>query len=144
MSTLSLADLSKKMKDIDFAMMFTRSASGALAGRPMSNNGEVEYRGDSYFFSFDNAHTVGELERDSTVALSFAGSSGVLGRRPLFIAVEGEGELIRDKAAFAEHWTKGLDRWFENGVDTPGVILIKVHATRVHYWEGEEDGEIRL
>ena len=56
--------------------------------------------------------------------------------------MEGRAELIRDKAAFAAHWTKDLDRWFEQGVDTPGLVLIEVQATRVHYWDGEDEGEI--
>ena len=51
-------------------------------------------------------------------------------------------ELIRDKGAFAEHWSKDLDHWFEQGVDTPGLILIKVHAKRAHYWDGEDEGEV--
>ena len=144
MGTLTLAEVSKKMRDIDFAMLFTRAANGALAGRPMSNNGDVEYSGDSFFFTFEESHTVSDIENDATVALSFAGSKGLLGMRPLFISVEGKATLIRDKSAFAAHWTKDLDRWFKNGIDTPGVVLIKVKASRLHYWDGEEDGEIKL
>jgi general stress protein 26 len=144
MAQMSLAELSEKMKQIDFAMFFTHAANGALAGRPMSNNGDVEYRGDSYFFSFEQAHTIADIERNAAVALSFAGKSGLLGSRPLFISVEGAAELIRDKREFAAHWTPDLDEWFENGIDTPGVVLIRVHASRIHYWEGREEGEIRL
>jgi general stress protein 26 len=144
MAQMSLSDLSEKMQQIDFAMFFTRAANGALAGRPMSNNGDVEYRGDSFFFSFENAHTIADIERDAAVALSFAGKSGLLGSRPLFISVEGTAALIRDKKEFAAHWNKDLDQWFEQGIDTPGVVLIRVHASRIHYWEGREEGEIRV
>jgi general stress protein 26 len=52
--------------------------------------------------------------------------------------------LIRDKAAFQQHWTSDLDNWFENGVDTPGIVLIKVKATRATYWKGCEEGEVDL
>lgn len=140
--TMSLAEVSKKMRDIDFLMLFTRSESGAMAGRPMSNNADVEYDGDSYFFTFDNATTVADIERDPKVALSLAGAKGLLGKPGIFIAVEGIAELIRDKKSFAQHWAKGLDRWFEHGIETPGIVLIKVHAARIHYWEGEESQEI--
>ena len=142
--TLSLEKISKKMKDIDFSMLFTRDASGAIAGRPMSNNSDVEYNGDSYFFTSEDTKMVGDIKRDNTVALSLAGNKGLLGKPGLFIAVEGKAELIRDKAAFAAHWTSDLDRWFKEGVDTPGIVLIKVHADRLHYWEGEESGELRI
>lgn len=83
-----------------------------------------------------------DIQRDPKVSLSFQGSKGLLGSPPLFVSVEGTAELIRNKAEFEAHWTKDLDRWFVDGVDTPGVVLIKVHAERIHYWEGEDDGEL--
>lgn len=144
MSTMTMKDLSEKMRDIDFAMLFTRTEHGQLAGRPMSNNGDVDYDGDSYYFTYEAARTVSDIERDSTVGLSFQGSEGLLGGTPLFISVEGQAELIRDKAAFEEHWNEDLDYWFEDGIDTPGIVMIKVHATRIHYWEGKEEGEVPL
>jgi len=140
--TMTIQELSKKMQGIDFSMLFTRAANGALAGRPMSNNGEVEYDGDSYFFTSETSTMVQDIERDPTVALSLAGSKGLLGKPGLFIAVEGKADLIRDKASFSKHWAKDLDRWFDQGVNTPGIVLIKVHAERVHYWEGEDSGEV--
>jgi general stress protein 26 len=141
---MTLADLSKKMQAIDFCMLFTRVESGAMAGRPMSNNGDVEYDGDSYFFTFEDSTAVHDIEGDPTVALSFAGPKGLFGNPGLFIAVEGTADLIREKAKFSEHWTKNLDRWFANGIDTPGIVLIMVHAQRVHYWDGEDNGEVKL
>ena len=130
--SMSLPDLAEKMKDIDFSMLFTRTESGAMAGRPMSNNADVEYDGDSYFYTFEDSETVHDISRDPTVALSLVGPKSLLGKPGLFIAVEGKADLIRDKAVLSQHWTKSLDRWFEQGVDTPGVVLVKVHAKRVH------------
>lgn len=142
MADLTLKDLSEKMRGIDFTMLTTRTENGAMASRPMSNNGEVEYSGDSFFFSFDSARTIADIERDANVGMTLTGSKGLLGKPPIFIAVEGRGALIRDKAVFQEHWVADLERWFEQGVDTPGLILIKVHANRIHYWDGEDEGEI--
>ena len=68
----------------------------------------------------------------------------MLGMKPFFITVEGRAELIRDKAQFADHWTKDLDEWFKEGVDTPGLTMIKVSAQRLHYWDGYDKGEIAL
>jgi general stress protein 26 len=47
---MRLKFLSDNMKAIDFGMLSTRTEGGAFASRPMSNNGEVDYDGDSYFF----------------------------------------------------------------------------------------------
>lgn len=140
----TLPDLAEKMRDIDFAMLSTRAPNGAIGARPMSNNRQVDYDGDNYFFTTDDTQMVRDIESDRRVGLSFQGKSGMLGMRPLFIAIEGEASLIRDKARFAEHWTKDLDRWFKQGVDTPGLALIKVHGQRAHYWNGEDEGELIL
>ena len=141
MSQMTLADLSERMAAIDFAMLSTRAASGDIAARPMSNNGDVAYKGDSHFFTWEASHTVEDIRRDPKVGLSFVGGGE---QPPLFIAVEGQAELIQDKAAFREHWVPDLERWFGQGVDTPGLVLIKVRANRIHYWAGEDEGEVPL
>ena len=144
MADLSLDDSSEMMRDIDFTVLSTRTAEGAIAARPMSNNRQVDFDGDSFFFTLEETRTVDDINRDPKVGLGYQGKSGLLGAKPFFITVEGRGELIRDKAAFAEHWTKDLDRWFEKGIDTPGLLLLKVSAERLHYWDGTDEGELRL
>ena len=144
MADLKLADISEKMRDIDFAMLSTRTEGGAVAARPMSNNREVEFDGDSFFFTCDDTRTVSDIRRDPNVGLGYQAKCGMLGMKPFFITVEGRAELIQDKASFAEHWTKDLDAWFKDGIDTPGLTLIKVVAQRLHYWDGFDEGEIAL
>jgi general stress protein 26 len=144
MAEKSLAALAEKMKDIDFAILATRTEGGAIASRPMSNNREVAFDGDACFFTCEDTRMVADIAADPRVGLAYQGKSGMLGMRPFFLSVEGRAELIRDKARFADHWTRGLDRWFEQGMDTPGLVLLKVAAERVHYWDGEEEGEIRV
>lgn len=144
MAELKLNDISEKMRDIDFAVLSTRTEGGAVAGRPMSNNRQVDFDGDSYFFTLESTRTVGDIRRDPRVGLTYQSKSGVLGLRPFFITVEGRAELIQDKSRFSEHWTKDLDHWFEDGVDTPGLTLVKVEAQRLHYWDGYDEGEIPL
>jgi hypothetical protein len=29
-------------------------------------------------------------------------------------------------------------------VDTPGLTLVEVEARRIHYWDGEDQGEVGL
>jgi general stress protein 26 len=144
MAGLSLKDISEKMRDIDFAMLSTRTEGGAIAARPMSNNRQVEFDGDSYFFTLESTRTVGDIRREPRVGLGYQGKSGALGMKPFFITIEGRGELIDDKDRFAEHWTKDLDSWFREGIDTPGLLLVKVVAERLHYWDGYEEAEIKV
>jgi general stress protein 26 len=142
--TKTLAELAEIMKGIDFAMLSTHSDGGAIAGRPMSNNRQVDYDGDNWFFSNGDTRLIDELEANGQVGLGFHGKGGVLGMKPVFVHIEGRADLIRDKAAFREHWTPDLERWFPEGIDTPGLVLIKVHGERAHYWDGEEQGEFVL
>ena len=144
MADMDLKSISEKMRDIDFAILSTRTEGGEIAGRPMSNNREVDFDGDSFFFTLEETRTVDDIKRDPKVGLGYQGKSGLLGAKPFFITVEGRAELIRDKGAFAEHWTKDLDRWFEKGIDTPGLLLLKISAERLHYWDGTDEGELRL
>ncbi|HXH15923.1 MAG TPA: pyridoxamine 5'-phosphate oxidase family protein [Sphingomonas sp.] len=144
MSNLSLQDLSKKMAKLDFAMMTTRSSNGVLTSRPMSNNGDVEYAGDSYFFAYKASRKITELQADPHVSLTYTGAAGMLGGPPLFVTVEGAAVLIEDEQAFADHWTKDLDRYFPEGIDTPGVVMIRVHAASIRYWDGSDEGEITV
>jgi len=140
MADLSLHEISEKMRDMDFATLSTRTEGGAISGRPMSNNRQVEFDGDSFFFTCEDTRTVEDIRRDP----SYQGSSGALGMKPFFITSEGRAEIIHDKAQFAEHWTKDLDDWFKDGVDTPGLVLIKVVTERLHYWDGYDSGEVEV
>jgi len=143
----TLADISEAMKDIDFCMLVTRAEDGSLGGRPMSNNSEVEFEGTSWFFTCDHHRSVEDIQRDPSVGLSYQGKAGLLGivgKPGMFIQVQGEARLVRDKAKFAEHWRKSLDIWFKDGVDTPGLVMIEVEAKRIHYWSGMEEGEVKL
>jgi len=142
MADKTLHDLSKAMSDLDFCMLTT--GSGRLTSRPMSNNGDVEYDGDSWFYAYDDSAKIRDIEADPAVGLTFSEGKSLLGKPGIFIAIDGRAQLIRDKAQFEAHWTKSLDRWFPQGTGTPGMILIKVHAERIRYWDGEEEGELHL
>lgn len=144
MADRTLADIAGRLREIDFCMLSTRTAGGALAARPMSNNREVDYDGDSWFFADDDTRMVADIAADPSVGLAYQGKAGMLGLRPFFVAIEGGAELIRDKGRFAEHWTRGLERWWPEGVDTPGLVLVKVRGERLHYWDGEDEGELVL
>ena len=145
--TKTLSEISEDMKQIDFCTLTTHAPNGTIGARPMSNNREVDYDGDSWFFTYQDRQMVTDIERDPNVAMTYLGSAGlkgILGAPGQFIHVEGRASIIRDKARFEEHWDKSLERWFPQGTDTPGLTMIEVNATRIHYWDGEDEGEVTL
>ncbi len=138
MSDKTLPEIAKEMRHVDVAIMSTRTAGGAIAGRPMSNNKDVDFDGDSYYFTNAETQVVSDIEADPQVGL------GYQGKHNLYISVSGKADLIRDKAQFEDHWNRDLDKWFEDGIDTPGLTMIHVKAEKVEYWDGRDSGEISL
>lgn len=143
MAQMTLSEVAEKMRGIDIAMLSTITPGGEIATRPMSNNAEAPYDGISHFFATEQAGLVADITRHPKVGLSFQGRGGIVGQRPFLISVEGEAELIRNRGEFIAHWNEDLTRWFAKDVDTPGLVLVRVRATRIHYWDGDEyEGEL--
>jgi general stress protein 26 len=141
MESMTIQELSKKMKGIDLCMLTTVSGEGVPESRPMSNNGEVDYNGTSYFFTDENAKMVQELRVNNNVGLSFIHPK-IMGKT--FIAVSGEAELITEKSEMEKHWTKDLETWFDDGLDTEGIVMIEVRAKHIKCWEDNQTSEVTL
>jgi general stress protein 26 len=141
MRKMSLKDVSDVMKHVDICMMTTHG--NAMVSRPMSNNRDVDYDGDSYFFADGSADVVRELETAPDVNLAYVHDPALLGSST-YISVSGKGDLVRDRAEMQKHWTPDLEAWFKDGVDTPGLTMIHVKADSVKYWQGGEEGELKV
>ena len=138
MAEPQLSDISKMMRKLDICMMATTAPDGAITSRPMSNNGDVEYDGNSHFFTYEQAEVVEELKENDNINLSFTGKD------QLYISITGKAVLITDKKTLKKHWLDELNQWFEEGVNTPGITLIHVKAARIKFWHKEEEGEVKL
>ena len=142
---LTIQDISHEMKKIDVCMMTTRNSMDMLESRPMSNNRDVDYAGESYFFTLDSMQVVRDLKAHPQVCLVYENYHH-LSLRPhhMYICVSGEAQLIQDRATLQRHWKPELEKWFEQGLDTPGITLIQVNAKHLKYWDGYEMGEVTL
>jgi general stress protein 26 len=134
-STDNIAAIAELLRKLDICMLTTRAADGALHGRPMSNNGEVEYDGDSWFFAQDGTRKVVEIEADPGVELAFIDTPN-----GTWINVEGRASIVRgDDERKRDLWLPDLERWFPDGPEDPEVVLIKVEAAHIDAWAGEND-----
>ncbi len=130
-----LANVATLLKKLDICMLVTRAESGELHGRPMSNNGDVEYDGDSWFFAQDGSRKVVEIDADGRVELAFIDTPN-----GTWVNVEGEATVVRDDSERKRRlWQEDLGRWFQNGPDDPGVVLIKVSARHIDAWAGQDE-----
>ncbi len=121
-------DVAKAMGQIDFCMMQTVGPQG-VSTRPMSNNGEVEYDGDNWFFTSAGTAKVREIRQDARVQLVFVDTQAVN-----FISVWGQGEIVEDMELKKKLWRKELEEWFPEGPEDKDVLLIKVRASRIQSW----------
>ena len=122
--------LAELIKGIDFGMLTTYDADGRLYSRPMSHNGNVEFDGDVWFFTYANSHKVHEIETRPQVNVSFSSP-----KDQTYVSLAGRAELVRDKAKIQELWTPSLKAWFPDGVDTPDIALLKINAEKAEYWD---------
>ena len=53
-------------------------------------------------------------------------------------SVAGRAEIVHDRAKAEALWSPTLKAWFPDGVDTPGLTLLKVHADAAEHWDGPD------
>ena len=125
--------IAELIKDIDICMLVTR-ADGTVRGRPMSNNGKVEYDGDSWFFTYRETPKVREIEADPRVELAYVGTD-----KGAWVSIEGTAEVVEDEDRKRELWEDSLEAWFKDGPDDENLVLLKVRADRIHAWADEDE-----
>ena len=137
MSDRSLSQIAEKLKSIDVAMLVTKAGSeGAIAARPMSNNKDVsEKDGTTFHFSTDDGRIDDDLKNSNQCGATYTSGE-------FYCAVQGTGKLHRDRETLEKHWVKDLEKWFDDGLDTDGLVLIEVTPKRINWWEGREQGEL--
>ena len=94
-----LSKLREIVKAVDICMLTTVDERGDLHSRPMSNNRDVEFNGDLWFFTYGSSHKVDEVGRVPKVNASFADVDG-----QLYASLTGQAEVVRDRAKIEELW----------------------------------------
>lgn len=135
----AIPEIAERLKAIDTCMLATHGDDGELHARPMSNNGQVEWDGSSWFFAPADGRLVAEIRRDPTAVATYRAED-----RFAWVALSGRAELVDDVDAKRRNWLPELERWFPNGPDDPNVALIRVDATGAQWWTDGGDGAASL
>ncbi len=125
----NLKKLREMVQKMDIGMLTTREQDGTLRSRPMSTNGEIEFDGDLWFFTYGNSHKIEEIEREPQVNVSFASD------KYRYVSMSGTARLVRDKAKVEELWKPQLKAWFPKGTEEPDIALLQVSVTQAEYWD---------
>jgi len=128
-----LRRLREMVRDIDICMLTTIDERGDLHSRPMSTNGEVEFDGDLWFFTYAGSHMVNEVGHTPKVNASFSDPGG-----QRYVSMTGRGEVVRDRGKMEELWRPQLRAWFPKGLDEPDIALLKDRVERAEYWDSSQ------
>ena len=129
--------LREAMKQMDICFM-TTWIDQEVTSRPMSNNGQVEWDGDNWFFTNSDTRKIAQITANPRAILHFSNDSN-------WIVLHGQATLHRDdKALFEKHWVPDLEKWFEQGIETPGLTLIEVQAEIAELAGRVGDGRLSL
>ena len=127
--TEALARVKELVEDIDFTMLTTEDDNGQLVSRPMSTR-QMDDNGDIWFFTAEETKKVDEAEEHRHVGLSYLDAKG-----HRYVSIAGRAQVVQDEAKMKELYTTDLDIWFEDGLDTPGITLLRVSPTECEFWE---------
>ncbi|BDV30193.1 pyridoxamine 5'-phosphate oxidase family protein [Microbacterium terricola] len=124
----ALARVKELVEDIDFTMLTTHEG-GKLVSRPMSTR-QMDEAGDIWFFTAEDTRKVDDAKADRDVNLSYCDAKGMR-----YVSVAGQASVVHDDAKMKELYTPSLDIWFEDGLETPGIALLKVTPVETEFWE---------
>ncbi|MFG6492433.1 pyridoxamine 5'-phosphate oxidase family protein [Microbacterium sp. P03] len=125
----AIARVKDLVEDIDFTMLTTRDDAGNLVSRPMSTR-QMDDNGDIWFFTSDDSKKVDEAEAHHEVGLSYCDAKGMR-----YVSVAGRASVVHDADKMKELYSPSLDIWFEEGLDTPDIALLKVTPVETEFWE---------
>lgn len=128
MSTDATEKVKDLISDIKIAMLTNVDrGQGRLVSRPMAVQ-EVEDDGTLWFFADDTSPKADQLEADPTVNIA-------LTSKDTWVSIAGRATVVEDKAKIHELWNKGVEAWFPDGPDSPGVALLRVDPDSAEYWD---------
>jgi general stress protein 26 len=61
-----------------------------------------------------------------------------------YVSVSGTAEIVKDKAKMEELWNPILKAWFPDGLETPGICLLKVTAEQAEYWDSPNSKIVQI
>ena len=135
----AIPQIATLINQIDICLFATRGDDGQLHARPMSNNGQVEWDGQSWFFDPTDGRLVTELRADPAAVAAYRAEGGFA-----FVSVSGRATIETDPELKERYWLDDLERWFPNGPADPNVALIRLDAEEAQWWTEDGDGKADL
>ena len=126
------------IRDARICLLATTGVDGRRVSRPMGLQ-EAEFDGDLWFFAYDDSAKVRQIRVNPQVNVGFSDQ-----RHHAWVSVAGTATEEWDPERARELWNPLLKAWFPDGLDTPGITLIKVHAGSAEYWDSPGSTVVNL
>ncbi|SEC23729.1 General stress protein 26 [Nocardioides exalbidus] len=111
------------------AMLTTMTPEGTHVSRPMAVQ-EAEFDGDLWFFTYEDSDKARQISANPHVNVSLSND-----KKSEWTSIAGTAELVHDRAKAEELWAKPLETWFPDGLETDGLVLLKVNGDTAEYWD---------
>jgi general stress protein 26 len=125
----AVKDLGDLLGQARTCMLTTMTGDGKHVSRPMAVQ-ETDFDGDLWFFTYDDSEKVGQIRENPSVNVAFSDD-----KHSTWTSVAGRATLVRDRAKAEELYSPVLKVWFPDGLETPGLALLKVEADSAEYWD---------
>ena len=121
------AKVAQLAKGIKIGMLTTVDEQGHFFSRPMAQQ-EVEFDGDLWFFAERDSRKVAQINANPHVGVTLTSND-------TWVSLDGEAEIVDDKAKAKELWNAWVEAWMPEGPDDANVVLIKVTGHSAEYWD---------
>ncbi|MGW4497560.1 pyridoxamine 5'-phosphate oxidase family protein [Micromonospora sp. NPDC004336] len=126
------------VREARICMLTTIGVDGRLVSRPMGLQ-EAEFDGDLWFFAYADSAKVRQIRVNPEVNVAFSDS-----KRNAWVSIAGTAQEGYDRAKAEQLWNPLLKAWFPDGLETPGITLVKVHASSAEYWDSPSSTVVNL
>ncbi|RGC68002.1 Pyridoxamine 5'-phosphate oxidase [Micromonospora sp. MW-13] len=126
------------IREARICMLTTIGLDGRLVSRPMGLQA-AEFDGDLWFFAHADSAKVRQLRVNPEVNVGFSDR-----RNDAWVSLSGTAQEEYDRARAEQVWNPLLKTWFPDGLDTPGLTLIRVHVSSTEYWDSASSTVVNL
>ena len=134
----NMTRVAKLVEEIKFAMLTTHGLDGTLHSRPMTTL-QMDNDGFLWFFTGLDSAKIGDIDAQYQVNLAYARSD-----KQDYLSITGTAEVERDRRKMESLWTPWLKPWFQDGLDDPNLVLLKVRMDEADYWDAPGSAVKRL
>ena len=88
------------------------------------------FDGDIWFLTSRTAAKAGDIRDRRQVNVSFASPD-----RVCYVSIGGIATVVDDRERTRALWTAAFEPWFPKGPEDPDLVVIRVQAEDVEYWD---------